>query len=47
MPVVRREVSDRTVMGKIFKYGFITFNILMLIFFLKGCAISSLDCARN
>ena len=30
MPVVSREVSDRTVMGKIFKYGFIAFNLLML-----------------
>lgn len=41
MAVVRREVSDRTVMGKIFKYGFIAFNVLMLFVFLKGCAISS------
>ena len=41
MTVVRREVSDRTVMGKIFKYGFIVFNVLMLVFFLKGCAVST------
>lgn len=41
MAVVRREVSDRTLMGKIFKYGFIVFNVLMLIAFLKGCAVSS------
>ena len=41
MPVVRREVSDRTVMGKIFKYTFIAFNVLMLFFFLKGCAVST------
>jgi hypothetical protein len=41
MAVVRKEVSDRTVMGKVFKYLFIAFNVLMLIAFLKGCAISS------
>lgn len=41
MAVVRREISDRTLMGKIFKYGFIVFNALMLIAFLKGCAVSS------
>ena len=41
MAVVRREVSDRTVMGKIFKYTFIAFNVLMVFLFLKGCAISS------
>lgn len=41
MAVVRREVSDRTLMGKIFKYSFIIFNVLMLIAFFKGCAVSS------
>ena len=41
MPVVRREVSDRTTMGKVFKYTFIVFNVLMLIFFVKGCAFSA------
>lgn len=41
MPTVRKEVSDRTVMGKVFKYAFIVFNVLMLFAFLKGCAISS------
>jgi hypothetical protein len=41
MGIVRREISDRTVMGKIFKYAFIVFNVLMLIFFFKGCAVSS------
>jgi hypothetical protein len=41
MPTVRKEVSDRTVMGKVFKYAFIAFNVLMLFAFLKGCAISS------
>jgi hypothetical protein len=28
-------------MGKVFKYLFIAFNILMLLAFLKGCAVSS------
>jgi hypothetical protein len=41
MAVVRREVSDRTAMGKLFKYLFIAFNVLMLIAFFKGCAVSS------
>ena len=41
MAVVRREVSDRTLMGKIFKYGFVAFNVLMLVLFLKGCAVAS------
>lgn len=41
MAVVRKEVSDRTVMGKIFKYTFIAFNVLMAILFLKGCAVAS------
>lgn len=41
MSTVRREVSDRTLMGKIFKYAFIAFNVLMLFAFLKECAASS------
>jgi hypothetical protein len=41
MAVVRKEVSDRSLMGKIFKYSFIAFNVLMVVLFLKGCAISS------
>jgi hypothetical protein len=41
MAVVRREVSDRTLMGKVIKYLFIAFNVLMLFAFLKGCAFSS------
>src|SRR5690349_9354044 len=41
MAVVRKEVSDRTVMGKLFKYVFIIFNVSMVFLFLKGCAISS------
>ena len=36
MAVVRREVSDRTVAGKIFKYLFIAFNILMLLILVTG-----------
>lgn len=41
MAVIRREVSDRTLMGKIFKYSFIAFNVLMLFLFVKGCAVAS------
>jgi hypothetical protein len=36
MAVVRREVSDRTVVGKIFKYLFIAFNILMAVILVTG-----------
>jgi hypothetical protein len=36
MAVVRREVSDRTVIGKIIKYLFIAFNILMAIILITG-----------
>lgn len=41
MAVVRKEVSDRTIFGKIIKYVFIAFNILMAIIMFKGCAISA------
>src|SRR4029453_18590626 len=41
MPVVRREISDRTMIGKVFKYTFVAFNVLMLFLFLKGCAVAS------
>lgn len=41
MPIVRREVSDRTLVGKFIKYLFIAFNILMLVIVLKGCAAAS------
>lgn len=38
MATVRREVSDRTVVGKIFKYLFIAFNILMAFALFQGCS---------
>lgn len=40
MAVVRREVSDRTIFGKIIKYVFIGFNVLMLIIAVASCASS-------
>lgn len=36
MAIVRREVSDRTVFGKIAKWIFILFNILMLVWIVGG-----------
>lgn len=36
MGIVRREVSDRTVFGKIVKWAFIAFNVLMLIWLFAG-----------
>lgn len=39
--VVRREVSDRTLIGKIFKWLFIIFNVLMLVALFRGCAAGS------
>lgn len=41
MAVVRKEISDRTLMGKIFKYTFIVFNVLMLFALFKGCSAAS------
>ena len=41
MAIVRREVSDRTVMGKIVKWLFIIFNLLMIIALFRGCAGAS------
>ena len=38
MAIVRREVSDRTVMGKIVKWLFIGFNVLMLVFMMVTCS---------
>ena len=38
MPTVQREVSDRTVFGKLVKWLFIGFNILMLIWMVTSCA---------
>jgi hypothetical protein len=39
--IVRREVSDRTAVGKFFKYLFIAFNILMLVMLFFGCSAAS------
>jgi hypothetical protein len=36
MAVVRREVSDRTIFGKIIKWLFILFNVLMLVWIIGG-----------
>jgi hypothetical protein len=36
MPTVQREVSDRSVFGKVIKWIFIAFNILMLIWIISG-----------
>jgi hypothetical protein len=41
MAIVRREVSDRTVMGKIVKWLFILFNLFMIFALFKGCAGAS------
>jgi hypothetical protein len=41
MAVVRREVSDRTVFGKIIKWVFIIFNVLMLALLLLSCKTNS------
>ncbi|MCL6684106.1 hypothetical protein [Sphingomonas alba] len=41
MPVVRREVSDRTAFGKVVKWTFILFNILMLGLLLLSCKTNS------
>jgi hypothetical protein len=38
MATVRREISDRTLFGKIVKWAFIIFNILMIFALFKGCA---------
>ena len=37
MAIVRREVSDRTFMGKLFKWLFIIFNLLMLVWLVGAC----------
>lgn len=41
MPTVQREVSDRTTFGKIIKWAFILFNVLMLIWLVSSCAAVS------
>lgn len=38
MPTVQREVSDRTIFGKIVKWVFIGFNVLMLIWMISAFA---------
>lgn len=38
MPTVQREISDRTAFGKIMKWLFIIFNVLMLIWLVTSCA---------
>jgi hypothetical protein len=38
MPTVQREVSDRTAFGKVVKWVFILFNVLMLIWLVSACA---------
>ena len=40
MPVVRREVSDRTALGKVVKWVFIGFNVLMLVVMAVSCSAS-------
>lgn len=41
MATVQREVSDRTTFGKIVKWVFIGFNVLMLIWLVSACAAIS------
>ena len=41
MATVRREVSDRTVVGKIFKYLFVAFNLFMAFALFQGCSAAS------
>lgn len=44
MPTVQREVSDRTFFGKLVKWVFIGFNILMLIWMVSaGAAVSDVS----
>jgi len=41
MSVVRREVSDRTAFGKVVKWMFIGFNILMIVWIVTGLGAAS------
>lgn len=41
MPTVRREVSDRTIFGKIVKWLFILFNLFMIFALFRGCAATN------
>lgn len=38
MAIVRKEVSDRTLMGKILKWLFIGFNVIMLLVMISTCS---------
>jgi hypothetical protein len=46
MPTVQREVSDRTAFGKLVKWVFVGFNILMLIWLVSACVAVS-DVSQN
>lgn len=41
MPSVQREVSDRTFFGKLIKWLFIGFNIIMLLWMVSSCVAVS------
>lgn len=41
VPTVQREVSDRTAFGKLVKWVFIGFNVLMLVWMVSSCAAVS------
>lgn len=41
MATVQREVSDRTAFGKLVKWLFIGFNVLMLVWMIGSCAAVS------
>lgn len=48
MPVVRREVSERTFFGKVVKWLFIAFNVFMLISLVAGLGnVSDMPVPRN
>jgi hypothetical protein len=44
--VIRKEIRKRTMMGKIIKWTFIGFNILMLVWFIGGMSAAG-DVAGN
>lgn len=48
MPTVQREVSDRTAFGKVCKWLFIIFNVLMLIWLIGAVgAVGEMDAPKN
>jgi hypothetical protein len=48
MALVQKEVSDRTVFGKVVKWVFIGFNVLMLIWMISAMsAIGGMDAPAN